>query len=94
MPAGTILKGLGYEKGKDSPVAREDAEYPEWLWGLLEPGKGDAATGKGGQAGEGDAFGELLFYLLYRVIALHALLLLSESGVHLHRFAVHTPSSS
>lgn len=36
VKAGTLLKGLGYIKGKDGPVAKEDHEYPEWLWGLLD----------------------------------------------------------
>lgn len=47
---------MGFEKGKDPPVAREDAEYPEWLWGLLDTRARDG--GKGGEGGEGDAFGE------------------------------------
>ncbi|MCJ1459141.1 hypothetical protein MMC28_009518 [Mycoblastus sanguinarius] len=37
-PAGTPLRGLGYTKGQDGPVAKEDREYPEWLWGLLDKG--------------------------------------------------------
>ena len=40
MPAGTPLKGLGYFKGKDPPIAKEDHEYPSWLWGLLDKRKG------------------------------------------------------
>ena len=39
VPAGTPLKGLGYFKGKDPPIAKEDHEYPAWLWGLLDEGK-------------------------------------------------------
>ena len=53
--AGTPLKGLGYIKGQEAPLAKEDSEYPEWLWGLLGTGV------QGGEAeGEvGDAFGML-----------------------------------
>ena len=31
-PAGTVLKGLNYFKNKQDPVAREEHEYPAWLW--------------------------------------------------------------
>ena len=48
-----MLRGLGYIKGKDSPIAKEDHEYPDWLWGLLD-GRKDA--GKEGKE-EGDIFG-------------------------------------
>ncbi|KAL2313104.1 54S ribosomal protein L37, mitochondrial [Schizosaccharomyces pombe] len=33
---GTILKGLCIKAGGVDPVAREDHEYPEWLWSLLD----------------------------------------------------------
>lgn len=35
-PAGTILTGLNYLKGKADPVAAADEEYPDWLWRCLE----------------------------------------------------------
>ena len=35
-PAGTILKGLNYFKNKQDPVAREEHEYPAWLWTVLD----------------------------------------------------------
>jgi len=35
-PAGTVLKGLNYFKGKNDPVALPDEAYPEWLWRCLE----------------------------------------------------------
>lgn len=35
-PAGTVLSGLNYFKGKTDPVARPDEEYPAWLWNCLE----------------------------------------------------------
>lgn len=35
-------------------VAKEDSEYPDWLWGLLDPKGGEAEEGK-----VGDAFGKL-----------------------------------
>ena len=34
-PAGTVLNGLNYFKGKTDPVALPDEEYPEWLWDAL-----------------------------------------------------------
>ncbi|EAW09381.1 mitochondrial 54S ribosomal protein mL54 [Aspergillus clavatus NRRL 1] len=37
-PAGTKLNGLNYFKNKPDVFALEDAEYPEWLWSLLEEG--------------------------------------------------------
>jgi large subunit ribosomal protein L54 len=46
VPAGERLKGLNIYKGKDDPVAMEDSEYPDWLWGVLREIKGaDASTG-------------------------------------------------
>lgn len=66
IPAGALLKGLGYLKNQDGPRAWADDEYPEWLWGLLdEKGKGKGEGGKTeGAEGEGDMFCEL-FYLDY-----------------------------
>jgi large subunit ribosomal protein L54 len=46
VPAGTPLKGLNIYKGKDDPVAMEDTEYPDWLWGVLGEIKG-VGTGYG-----------------------------------------------
>ncbi|KAH7375996.1 mitochondrial ribosomal protein L37-domain-containing protein [Plectosphaerella cucumerina] len=34
-PAGTVLNGLNYFKGKTDPVALPDEEYPDWLWDCL-----------------------------------------------------------
>lgn len=34
-PAGTVLN-LKVKKTGNEPVALEDAEYPEWLWSLLD----------------------------------------------------------
>jgi large subunit ribosomal protein L54 len=48
--AGMPLKGLGYFKGKDPPVALEDHEYPDWLWGLLDK--------KGGAKKDGAVVGD------------------------------------
>ncbi|KAL2037152.1 hypothetical protein N7G274_010148 [Stereocaulon virgatum] len=39
VAAGTPLQGLGYIKGQELPLAKEDEDYPEWLWGLLDSGK-------------------------------------------------------
>lgn len=33
--AGTLLN-LNVKKGGKEPVALEDSEYPEWLWGVLD----------------------------------------------------------
>ncbi|KFX97405.1 hypothetical protein O988_04880 [Pseudogymnoascus sp. VKM F-3808] len=51
-PAGTVLKGLNYLKGRDDPVALAEEEYPEWLWKCLEVDK----KGKAGDELEGDEF--------------------------------------
>jgi len=53
VPAGTPLKGLGFTKGQEPPTAKEDDEYPSWLWGLLEK----TAKGAEGEGETGDAFG-------------------------------------
>ncbi|GAA5972006.1 hypothetical protein JCM21900_001994 [Sporobolomyces salmonicolor] len=37
-PAGTVLKGLNYVKDGTDPVAKEESEYPPWVWTLLNPG--------------------------------------------------------
>lgn len=36
VPAGTLLQGLGYMKGRPDPEALPDREYPDWLWGVLD----------------------------------------------------------
>ena len=54
VPAGTLLRGLGYLKGKDPPIAKEDHEYPKWLWGLLDEGKKKAQM-EGG-VNQGDSY--------------------------------------
>ena len=58
VPAGTPLKGLGYLKGKDPPLAMEVHEYPSWLWGLLD--RGQEGTNEGVED-SGDSYCE--FYL-------------------------------
>lgn len=50
--AGMVLKGLGYLKGSENPLAAEDSEYPDWLWGLLDTK--ERKMGKGEE--EGDIF--------------------------------------
>ncbi|KAJ9631664.1 hypothetical protein H2203_000063 [Taxawa tesnikishii (nom. ined.)] len=53
VPAGTVLKGLNFTKGKQDPVALEDDQYPAWLWGILAQNEAkEAAAG----AAEGDLF--------------------------------------
>lgn len=44
-PAGTPMLGLNYFKNKPDIVAGEDAEYPAWLWGLLDKGKKKGVPG-------------------------------------------------
>lgn len=56
LPAGTPLKGLAFLKNREPPVAREDDEYPSWLWGLLDEGKFGSKRDMDGAAGEGDLF--------------------------------------
>jgi large subunit ribosomal protein L54 len=36
VPGGTVLKGLGIYKDRAEPVAKEDGEYPAWLWRVLD----------------------------------------------------------
>ncbi|KAL2256909.1 hypothetical protein VTK26DRAFT_950 [Humicola hyalothermophila] len=52
-PAGTVLTGLNYFKGKTDPVALPDEEYPAWLWKCLEVQKKADA---GAEADAGDEF--------------------------------------
>jgi large subunit ribosomal protein L54 len=47
-PAGTKLNGLNYFKNKPEVFAKEDHEYPEWLWGLLGDASKEAKTKQGG----------------------------------------------
>lgn len=46
-PGGTILQGLNYFKNKPNVIAREDSDYPDWLWTLLEDSK-SAKKSEGG----------------------------------------------
>jgi len=52
-PGGSVLRGLGFLKTKPEVHAMEDEQYPDFLWGLLEPGaeKKGKEGGKGGDAG-------------------------------------------
>jgi large subunit ribosomal protein L54 len=47
-PAGTKMNGLNYFKNKPDVFAKEDSEYPEWLWNLLGDSSKDSKTKKGG----------------------------------------------
>ncbi|KAK4190490.1 mitochondrial ribosomal protein L37-domain-containing protein [Podospora australis] len=51
-PAGTVLNGLNYFKGKTDPVALPDEEYPAWLWTCLDMGKQDGADSADADAGD------------------------------------------
>ncbi|GAA6042485.1 hypothetical protein JCM8097_003050 [Rhodosporidiobolus ruineniae] len=52
--SGTVLKGLNYLKDGSDPVAKDDAEYPAWVWILAEEGGVGAATGKKGKGKDVD----------------------------------------
>jgi hypothetical protein len=54
---GTVLNGLNYTKGGQDPVAKNDDEYPEWLWSCLEVLKKSADSA---DADAGDEF--CMFY--------------------------------
>lgn len=56
-PAGTVLNGLNYFKGKTDPVALPDEQYPDWLWDCLTF---KAKTEEGADANAGDEFCRLL----------------------------------
>ncbi|RKF65941.1 hypothetical protein GcC1_114003 [Golovinomyces cichoracearum] len=43
-PAGTVLRGLNYIKGRDDPVAMKEDDYPIWLWKLLDEKKSDKSV--------------------------------------------------
>ncbi|RVD85800.1 mitochondrial 54S ribosomal protein mL54 [Arthrobotrys flagrans] len=35
-PAGTVMKGINFNKKLKDPIALPDEEYPAWLWTILE----------------------------------------------------------
>ncbi|KAF2270621.1 hypothetical protein CC78DRAFT_528376 [Lojkania enalia] len=45
IPAGTPLKGLNFLKNKEDPIAKEDSEYPGWLWTILDRQEKKGETG-------------------------------------------------
>ncbi|EEP76566.1 predicted protein [Uncinocarpus reesii 1704] len=47
VPAGTRLIGLNYFKNKPEILAKEDSEYPDWLWKLLDDPTAKAKSGAG-----------------------------------------------
>lgn len=51
-----MLKGLNFMKNKQDPIAGEDAEYPDWLWSVLDKKGGD---GTGVEDGDGIGGGDL-----------------------------------
>ncbi|PVU99532.1 hypothetical protein BB559_000020 [Furculomyces boomerangus] len=38
---GVALKGINYKLNEDEILAKDDVEYPEWLWTLLDQPKDD-----------------------------------------------------
>lgn len=59
-PVGTKLEGLNYFKNKPDLFAKEDHEYPDWLWTLLDDPK-KKTTDTGGV----DMSSTCLFFLHY-----------------------------
>lgn len=53
IAGGIELKGLNYIKGAPPLLAKEDDEYPEWLWTLLTP----KSSAMDGQLTKGDLAG-------------------------------------
>ena len=53
VPGGGVLQGLGYTKAKPNILAKEDDEYPPWLWTLL-----DKAQSNGTGAAKADVAGK------------------------------------
>ncbi|KAJ5296705.1 uncharacterized protein N7443_007598 [Penicillium atrosanguineum] len=47
-PEGTKMNGLNYFRNKPEVLAKEDSEYPEWLWDLLGDSSKQSKTDKGG----------------------------------------------
>lgn len=45
VAGGAVLQGLGYTKAKPQILAKEDEEYPEWLWSVLDEKGGAAGVG-------------------------------------------------
>lgn len=46
VPGGQELRGLGYTKAHSRILAKEDDEYPDWLWTLLDQNKHAAGEAK------------------------------------------------
>ncbi|KAJ5885016.1 hypothetical protein N7495_009526 [Penicillium taxi] len=47
-PAGTKMNGLNYFKNKPDVFAKEDSEYPDWLWDLLADPSKQSKSDNGG----------------------------------------------
>ncbi|KAJ6032277.1 hypothetical protein N7540_003009, partial [Penicillium herquei] len=47
-PAGTKLNGLNYFKNKPDVFAKDDSEYPDWLWDLLSDSSKQSKKDNGG----------------------------------------------
>jgi large subunit ribosomal protein L54 len=43
ISGGGELRGIGYTKAQPTVLAKEDDEYPQWLWGLLDQPKADGS---------------------------------------------------
>lgn len=78
-PAGTVLKGLNFIKGKQDPVALEDSEYPTWLWGILNDKEGSGAAGS--SVAEGDLF--CMSTIVFRLFS-HVSSLINMSADYIH----------
>ncbi|KAF8432593.1 mitochondrial ribosomal protein L37-domain-containing protein [Terfezia claveryi] len=86
-PAGTVLKGLNYLKNKQDPVAKEDHEYPAWLWTVLDEKKRSGADGEE----EGDLYCRIPWFPLdvYIIAARRAAKLASQGLTEEQHIPIH-----
>jgi hypothetical protein len=52
LPAGAQMKGVGYIKAQGDPIAKEDSEYPAWLWTCLDKQSGEDGGSNGAEDGD------------------------------------------
>ena len=73
IPGGTPLQGLGYLKAKPVVLAKEDDEYPEWLWTLLDAESGVKGTDGKSAADVAGKMAILLYHVTSSPMVLHVL---------------------
>jgi len=64
-PAGTVLKGLNFLKGREDPIALPEEEYPEWLWHCLDTEKKGSEESVEGAGDEFCKSPSSILYVLY-----------------------------